>query len=310
MGYASGQLMGEEFKTNIDNMFNYIEAELKEEVLSNVKLPTFAIKLIQKVNALPLIRAALEWNYLVTIPYTNKRWIEEFKGISDASGIKLIDLIHLNLFPELTQAACSIVGAWGAATTGNVVRQLRALDWSPDAPVNKYPLITVYHSTEKGSNVFANIGFAGLIGSITAFNANGIAMSEKVWLPGKSVPYTYYGYPWMYVFRDTAQFSSNLSQAVDRIFNAKRTQRIHIGIGSLADNSFLGFEYSEKIVNVYNDKNYTYTAAHPQMDGVMFWDKHVQPSNDPCLGSILETGYGNIDTEYLFRVVSGVHQNW
>lgn len=70
--------------------------------------------------------------------------------------------------------------------------------------MNQYPLITVYHSTEKGSNVFANIGFAGLVGSITAFSAKGIALSEKVWLPGKSVPYTYYGYPWMYVFRDLA----------------------------------------------------------------------------------------------------------
>lgn len=79
-------------------------------------------------------------------------------------------------------------------------------------------------------------------------------------------------------------------------------------MGSKADNSFLGVEYSEKIVNIFNDKNYTYTANHPQMDGVMYWDKHVQPSNDPCLGNILETGYGSIDAEYLFRVVGGVHK--
>ncbi|EAS01169.1 acid ceramidase-like protein, putative (macronuclear) [Tetrahymena thermophila SB210] len=308
MGYASGLLMAEEMKENISNMFQYIENELKDEILSNFKLPTFVIKLIQKANAMPLIRAALQWNYLVTLPYTNIRWQEEFQGISDASGIKLMDLIHLNLFPELTQAACTIVGAWSTASVDNVIRQLRALDWSPDAPVNRYPLITVYHSTEKGSNVFANIGFAGLIGSITAFSANGIAMSEKVWLPGSSVPYTYYGYPWMYVFRDTAQFSDNLQDAVKRIYDAKRTQRIHIGIGSLSDNSFFGIEYSEKIINIYNDKNYTYTPAHPQMDGIMFWDKHVQPSQNYCLGSILEDGYGKIDTEFLFRVVSGVHE--
>lgn len=110
----------------------------------------------------------------------------------------------------------------------------------------------------------------------------------------------------MYVYRDLAQFSNNLDDAIEYIFNAKRTQRIHIGLGSLANNSFVGIEYSEKIVNIYNDKNYTYTEAHPQMDGVMFWDKHVQPSNNPCLGSILETGYGNIDAEFLFRTVCGV----
>lgn len=134
-------------------------------------------------------------------------------------------------------------------------------------------------------------------------------MAEKVWLPKDNVPYTYYGYPWIYVFRDVAQFSSNLSEAVDMIFSANRTQRIHLGIGSLEDNSFLGFEYSEKFVYVFNDKNYTaYSEAHPQMDGIMFWDKHSQPSNDPCLGNILEAGYGEIDNDFLFRTIPGYHQ--
>lgn len=122
MGYASGLLMAEEMNYNIQHMFDYIEAELKDEIITHVKLPTFLVTLIQKTNAMPLIRAALEWNYIVTLPYTNKRWIEEFKGISDASGIKLMDIIHLNLFPELTQAACSIVGAWGPATPDHNVR--------------------------------------------------------------------------------------------------------------------------------------------------------------------------------------------
>jgi len=39
--------------------------------------------------------------------------------------------------------------------------------------------------TEKGSVPFANIGYAGLVGSITAFSSNGIAISEKVWMPPK-----------------------------------------------------------------------------------------------------------------------------
>lgn len=43
--------------------------------------------------------------------------------------------------------------------------------------INKYPAIIVYHSTEKGSIPFANIGYAGIVGSITAFNAKGIAIS-------------------------------------------------------------------------------------------------------------------------------------
>jgi len=51
---------------------------------------------------------------------------------------------------------------------------------------------------------------------------------------------------------------------VNTIFEAKRTVKIHIGLGSLPDNSFRSFDYSHNIVNVYDDKNYThYTDAHP-----------------------------------------------
>lgn len=275
MGYAAGELLPEEIKYNVENMLLY-GANYIHQNLDYLGLPAFLEKILSNMDPVTLMSALLEWNYLVTIPYTNKRWIEEMKGMADSSGVPVMKIVHMNLFPELTQAACSMVGAWGEATTGNVVRQLRALDWSPDAPVNKYPLITVYHSTEKGSNVFANIGFVGLVGSITAFNAKGVALAEKQWYTREYVPFTYYGYPWMYVFRDLAQFSDNLSDAIDRIFNAKRTQKIFIGIGSLEDNSFLAVQYSEKIVNVINDKNYTsYSAAHPQIDGVVYFDKYV-----------------------------------
>jgi hypothetical protein len=83
---------------------------------------------------------------------------------------------------------------------------LRALDWVYDAPIIKHPVITIYHSSERGSNVFANIGFAGFIGSITAINDQGMAFAEKVWKPVNLPQYkaTYVGKPWIYMFRDLA----------------------------------------------------------------------------------------------------------
>jgi hypothetical protein len=48
------------------------------------------------------------------------------------------------------------------------------------------------------------------------------------------------------------------------------------------------FEYSQNILNNYDDTNYThYTAAHPKIKGVTFFDKHVQPSGDACVGQLL-----------------------
>jgi len=99
------------------------------------------------------------------------------KGIADGSGLPLELIRKANLFPELTKASCTIIGSWGEATEGSDLWQLRALDWIPDMKINKNPAIIVYHSTEIHAIPFANIGYAGIVGSITAMNAKGIAIS-------------------------------------------------------------------------------------------------------------------------------------
>lgn len=121
MGYAAGKLIPEQIKYNVEAMFEYAAPGWKEYMLS-IQMPVFLIELIQKTNNMTLLQASLEWNYLVSRPYTNKRWDEEMRGMSDASGVSFHNIIHMNLFPELTRASCSIVGAWGNATQGNVVR--------------------------------------------------------------------------------------------------------------------------------------------------------------------------------------------
>jgi len=60
------------------------------------------------------------------------------QGIADGSGGKVdIDLLRrVNMIPEITQAACSVIGAWGPATADNKLYHLRALDWDGDAPIS------------------------------------------------------------------------------------------------------------------------------------------------------------------------------
>lgn len=58
----------------------------------------------------------LDLNYLSTFLYTPMRYDQEMKGIADASGVDLRRIRRFNLYPELTKAACSIIGAWGPST--------------------------------------------------------------------------------------------------------------------------------------------------------------------------------------------------
>lgn len=90
------------------------------------------------------------------------------------------------MLPELTQAACTILGSYGTASADGKLYHLRALDWEARAPVNQYPSVIIYESSEEGSKPFANIGYMGLLGSLTAISKIGISVGEKVFyaLPG------------------------------------------------------------------------------------------------------------------------------
>lgn len=58
------------------------------------------------------------------------------------------------------------------------------------------------------------------------------------------------------------------------------------------------FEYAEKVVNIYDDKNYTYyNNNHLKKDGIAFFDKHVQPSNDGTVSQVLNS------VIYLFYII-------
>lgn len=71
----------------------------------------------------------LELNYMITKPFTNRKYYEEMRGISDGSGVDYKYFKRVHMIGELTKGACSMFGAWGNATSNGQVVQLRALDW-------------------------------------------------------------------------------------------------------------------------------------------------------------------------------------
>jgi len=216
-------------------------------------------------------------------------------------------LKRINLITELIKAACTVIGLWGPATAEKNTLHLRSLDWDRNNPMNSFPLIVVYQPSGEGLHTHVNVAWVGFIGSMTGVSDK-ISIGEKVWLPPKgSVPMTRYGNPWSYVFRDVMYEAHDLKSAIEILNKTHRTCAIHIGLGSVEDHSFRMIEYAYKSLNVYDDKNYHYTTAHPKMNGVAYWDKHVQPSGNKCVGSLINSTYGNWDAESLWRVIGQRH---
>jgi hypothetical protein len=180
MGYAYGQLFGAEISANFANVMSYGYNKL-EGILSKFGIPEVMIYYIWS-QAEPAALYLLDLNWQIAEPWIPQRFIDELKGIADGSGGAVTEqnIRRANMLPELTQAACSIVGSWGAASQDGKLYHLRALDWEPTAPVNQYPSVIIYEPTEEGSETFANIGYLGLIGSLTAMSKIGISVGEKV----------------------------------------------------------------------------------------------------------------------------------
>lgn len=165
---------------------------------------------------------------------------------------------------------------------------MRALDWDAANPINKFPLLAIYHPSTKGAQKHVNIGYVGFVGVLTGMSEK-ITIGEKVWLPPKhSVKMTRFGNPWTYVLRDLLYDATDMKTAIKILTETPRTCAIHLGIASLHDHNFRMFEYSQNVLNNYDDNNYThYTTAHPKVKGIAFFDKHVQPSNDACVSQLL-----------------------
>ena len=123
--------------------------------------------------------------------------------------IDLAKLRRVNFIPELTRSACTILGAWIKATLDGKLYHLRSLDWAPTAGVNQNPSIIIYNPSEPSSKVFANIGYLGLVGTLTGISKIGITVGEKVMYVRQASDYpqmptyNYFGKPWLYALRDT-----------------------------------------------------------------------------------------------------------
>lgn len=122
MGKAYGTLMKKELSDMTVSFLDYLEKQVEAFL---TKVPAFLREIIAKEG----LHAALDLTHALTAKYTPARFEEELKGIADGSGIDIVQLRRLNLLPELTQAHCTVLGAWGDATATKSLYHLRALDW-------------------------------------------------------------------------------------------------------------------------------------------------------------------------------------
>jgi len=261
MGYAYGRLMKNELKVMVSDFFGWAAGYIANNVTQISQLPKWLRNEIG-LSGVAVAKRMLDLNYLITKKYTPQRWDDEFKGVAAGSGTTIKTWRRIGLIPELLKASCSIGGWWGPATKSGQLIQLRALDWEEHAPISKWPTITVYHPTEKGSIPFANIAWVGFLGSLTGHSSAQISIGERL-RGGPLKDDSRFGKPWTYVLRDTLQFAHNIDEALEQMKESHRTCSIYLGVGSSVNNTFRIIEYSYKEFTIYDDTNWHFDENHP-----------------------------------------------
>jgi len=299
MGYAHGSVVKPYVSELMKEVLVYLEKQVDEAI-------HFLPEWLRNVIEVEGVEAALELTYVATRSYTKDYFFEEMRGIADGSGMDYQTVINLHMLPELIQAACTMVGAWGSAINEGSLYQLRALDWSTNGPFQKWPALIVYHPNTDNGHPFAILSFTGAVIALTGYSSAPMGICEKVWISYNGTQ-SRTGQPWHFLLRDILQFDQSVDDAITRIVNAPRTCSIHVGVGD-PKNKFRAIEYSHDYVQIYNDINYPEYNGHPKLNNVVYINKHVQPSQDPCLGDLLKSQYGSIDAEYFIRHVAPEHQ--
>jgi len=296
MGLAHGTLFKEIIPTGLNRFYDWVEGQI-EEILP--WLPAYVAGLVADFG----VPIALEWTWNNTKPFTHQRYIDEMNGIADGIPVNRQHIYNINMIAELIKAQCSIIGARGEATrhslNGGVVH-LRTLDGMGGStmPIKDYPVVTVYHPS--GAPTVANFGWVSFIGSVTGMGEF-VGVGEKYWGSHNQSVMKTAGEAWTFVTRDLLS-APDFTSAISLLNHANRTCAIHLGISS-SKNDFIGAEVVGEEVIYFNDTSINY-PQHPIFKGMVYWDKHSQPTPSYCFPDLFQQQYGHITAESLATVVA------
>jgi len=162
-------------------------------------------------------------------PYIDKRLKEELKGLSEGSGIPLLQLQRAHMIPVLGNYACSGVAVCVSRSSDGHLYQIRNLDFTMGGGLQDYPTIVIY--VPDGGIPHASATFAGFIGAHTGLNAKGIALSEKGASPDREYPFDMDGTHFSTLFRSLLYDADNLDEALTMVKNTKLIKRYRFYIG-------------------------------------------------------------------------------
>lgn len=294
-GLAYGEILKDDIAPLLSTAWSYFESQIVQGL---DKLPKWFADIVASKG----LAVALDFQNMLVQKHVNPEYYAEMKGIAESAGVEYQQLVRISLIGEITRGRCSMFGAWGKASVGGKTLQLRALDWDTDAGLQDHPVVVVYHPTSsKIGHAFANVGWAGFMGSLTGVSSTQLGISEI----GVSFPDDTFGdesmigNPFVFLLRDVLQYDLTLDNALTRMATTDRTCHLILGVGDGKLGRMNIIQYSHSNVSFMDDTNLRPVADwHPRIENLpyeaMDWNC---PSFQSKMHERLVATYGTLTPE-------------
>ena len=144
-------------------------------------------------------------NLPILLSYVPEHFIDEMRGMADASEIPQNKILLLNLFPEMFH--CSGMTVSDQATKNGDLYHVRVLDFAVGKSLQNTAVLQVVKPDH--GIAFLNVSYAGFIGSVTGMNREQIAIGEIGGLGYGS----WKGIPMAFLLREVLQNAGSIEEA-------------------------------------------------------------------------------------------------
>ena len=310
-GFAAGQLLGPEMNSTLQTAYDYFGSQIMQAakgIIDKYHIPPAIADMIVDKG----LDFVLDWQAAEAKPFMDPSIFDEMRGMAAAAGIDYKMILRVHMIGEVTRGACSYYGLFKSMTLDGKTLQLRALDWDTGAGLQNHPTVTVYHPAP-GSSLgvpFANVGWAGWIGTLTGMSSNRIGISEI----GISYPdstfgkESFVGIPFVFLERQIVQRASDVFDAMDMIKNANRTCDLVLGVADGRHETARMVQYSYSVANVMTPQNQMPLAWwHPRIeDAVYLAMDWICPYYQHIMARQLTAMAGRITPELSIRNITAV----
>lgn len=190
-------------------------ALLKNEIRKLVDATLYTINWVYTVEKGSWFIDDLRGAYKREAPFIPEKYQEEMKGMAKTSGISLEEIRLTNVFPALFH--CSGFALFDSATFDGTLYHGRILDYITELGLQYYPVIQILKP--EGSYAFANISFAGFIGSVTGMNEKQVTFGEM----GGGGEGNWDGMPMAFLMREGMERANTLDEALTIFKETPRT---------------------------------------------------------------------------------------